>query len=503
MTNMDRDLLLRALEEIDAGAGSAEAVSDEEFFRGLYPVAGQARTFELDRIVIVGGRGTGKTQIFRALLNEEGREAIVRATGVRLVHDVRKMLLVEGFAAGRSFRKDAPAHPAADTIHAALPAGDIQSARKLWLGLSLARLSIEEQANTLLPTDLLSRLAELRPLVGSPRKLLEWVDQDVERPFALLDELDAHLDRRGWACVFTFDALDRAANDWATLEVVVGGLLSLALDIQRRNRALRLKVFLRPDLESGGARRFPDASKLRGYREEILWSRQDLYRLLLKRMIGRPDGGSESFAFLKELVGSGAFVEIQPLGWTPTPALDEDAQSRVMTALVGKYMGANPRKGLTYTWIPNHLADAMGRVSPRSFLVAFAEAARWIRPRGTVERSLATLLSPTALSEGVKAASVQRVHELSEDFEWIDAVSVRLEGLEVPCPEERVLQRLEQCVFSNPIPASLRSSEPSVVLQQLREMGVFLPDRDGRYNVPDLYRVAMRMKRRGGIRLAH
>lgn len=499
---MDRDAILSAIERIDSGAGSAEALEDREFFRGLYPVASQARTFELDRIVIVGGRGTGKTQIFRALLSNEGRQAIVRATGVRLVHDVKKMLLVEGFAAGRSFRKDAPNHPPADAVQAALSEGDVKTARKLWLGLSLARLATDDAAVELLTSDLAGQLTELRPLVGSPRKLLSWVNEDVERPFAILDAVDTLLGQKGLACVFTFDALDRAANDWTTLEVVVGGLLSLALDIQRRNRSLRLKVFLRPDLEAGGARRFPDASKLRGYREEIVWSKQDLYRLVFKRMVSQPDGGIQSFEFLTDLLGADKFTEIKPLGQTPTAALDEAAQERVMTALVGKYMGANPRKGLTYTWIPNHLADAMGRVSPRSFLVAFAEAARWTHGRGGAEKGGIGLLSPTALGEGVKAASVQRVHELAEDFEWIEEVRSRLEGLEVPSPEEKVLQRLESCVFPNPLPASLRSTDPTVVLQQLKDMGVFLRDRDGRYNVPDLYRVAMRMKRRGGIKLA-
>ena len=127
---MDRESLLSALERIDPGAGSAEALDDRDFFRGFYPVASQARTFELDRIVIVGGRGTGKTQIFRALLSKEGRQAIVRATGVRLVHDVKKMVLVEGFAAGRSLRKDAPNHPAADMIQAVMTAGDVGTARK-------------------------------------------------------------------------------------------------------------------------------------------------------------------------------------------------------------------------------------------------------------------------------------------------------------------------------------------------------------------------------------
>ena len=344
------------------------------------------------------------------------------------------------------------------------------------------------------------QLSEIREQVGSPRRLLGWVDADVERPFAILDAIDAHLSLRNLACVFTFDALDRAANDWATLEVVVGGLLSLALDISRRHRALRLKVFLRPDLELGGAQRFPDASKLRGYREELQWSKPDLYRLVFKRMMSHPEGGTEAHGYLAAQVGEQAFSDIPLLGVTPTAELDDEAQTRIMTSLVGKYMGSNPRKGHTYTWIPNHLADAMGRVSPRSFLVAFAEAARWTMRRAGTERGPA-ILSPTALTEGVKKASVQRVVELAEDFAWIEVVRRHLEGLEVPCPESKVLERLAQCVFPRPLPASLRSADSTVVLQQLREMGVFLRDRE-RYNVPDLYRVAMQMKRRGGIKLA-
>lgn len=496
---MDRDAILRALEGIGAGAGSAEVLSEKEFFRGLYPVANQARTFELDRVVVVGGRGTGKTQIFRALLSKSGREAVVAATGVRLAHDVSRLLLVEGFGAGRSFREGAPPHPPSDAIDAALSGGDIRTARKLWLGLSLARLAIDEVVRPQLPKSLGPEMRILAEHVGSPKRLLDWVEQDVERPFRMLDALDRHLANLSLACVFTFDALDRAANDWSTLEVVVGGLLSLALDVLRRSRALRLKVFLRPDLESGGTHRFPDASKLRGYREELVWSKPDLFRLAFKRMVAQEDGGEEVYRYLKPLVGSRAFTPIEPLGLTPTVALDEAAQEEVLIAMVGKYMGANPRKGLTYTWIPNHLADAMGRVSPRSFLVAFADAARWSRPRPDTSR----ILSPTALSEGVKAASVQRVEELAEDFDWIREVARRLEDLEVPCPEVKVLQRLQECVFPDPLPASLRSAEPSVVLQQLLDMGVFLRSRDGRYNVPDLYRVAMKMKRRGGIKLAH
>ena len=120
----------------------------------------------------------------------------------------------------------------------------------------------------------------------------------------------------------------------------------------------------------------------------------------------------------------------------------------------------------------------MGRVSPRSFLVAFAQAARWTDERSSsIEKGGAGLLTPTALGEGVKAASVQRVQELAEDFEWIEEVASRLEGLEVPCTEERVIQRLSDCVFPHPLPSSLRSTVPSVVLLEVGDGGLLARQR--------------------------
>lgn len=495
----DPALLLEAISGIAAGAGSAEKLTDEEFFKGLYPVPSQTRAFEPDRILVIGGRGTGKTQIFRALLDAPGRAAVVEATGVRLVRDPEKILFIESFTSGRSFVRNAPPHPAADAIEELLKGASAKDARRLWLGLCLARLSVDDSALRSLPSQTRSKLEALRSNASSPRNALAWASENIERAFAYVDEVDVAASDQGLSCVFTFDALDRAANDWETLEVAIGGLLSLALDISRRCRSVRLKVFLRPDLETSGMRSFPDASKLRGYREELAWSTSDLYRMAFKRMGAQERGGSEIRAFLEQICGGDSFRLISPLGWTPSTGMDEEAQNRVMTALIGRYMGANPRKGLTYTWIPNHLADALNRVSPRSFLVAFAGAAGWVRDRGGSKG--VTPLTPTSLSEGVKEASKQRVEELAEDFPWIEEVATKLERLEVPCSEEKLTERLRRCRFVKGH-AALPDDDPQTILRKLQELGVFLKGEDGRNNVPDLYRVAMGMKRRGGIKLA-
>jgi hypothetical protein len=496
---IERETLLAAIEGVDEGAGSAESLSFDDLLRGLYPVPSQARVFNLDKILVIGGRGSGKTQIFRALLSDRGRAAVVKATGVKLIHDVRNMVMLEAFSAGSATSDDAPNHPAADAIEAVIQDDDIGGSRRLWLGICLARLGLHQTALSLLPQEHRTALANLGLSASSARTLRAWVDEDVERPFEILDGLDRAATERGLACVFTFDALDRAANRWDTLGLVVGGLLSLALDILRRHRSIRLKVFLRPDLESDAAKGFPDASKLRGYREELSWERADLYRLAFKRMVGEPTGGARLKAYLERAIGFNAFDDIPDLGWTPAIHLDEAAQERAMVKIVGKYMGANPQKGVTYNWIPNHLADAHRRVSPRSFLVAFHAAAKWMRtkPAPSGER----LLTPPALEDSVRAASLQRVDEIAEDFPWVPEVQRRMEDLLVPAQVNDVIQRLQRCEFQLP-PRGVASGEPSAMLDKLIELGVFYRIADGRLNAPDLYRVAMKMKRRGGISLA-
>lgn len=495
----ERDELLSAIESIGVGEGAAERIPLDELLRGLYPVPSQARVFHLDKILIIGGRGTGKTQIFRALLSDRGREAVVRATGVKLIHDVRKMVMIEAFSAGSAANAQVPLHPAADAIEDVVQDDDVGATRRLWLGVCLARLGLHPSALALLPASDQAALVQLGNAAASARELRAWVDADVERPFAILDALDRAATGRGLACIFTFDALDRAANRWDTLGLLVGGLLSLALDISRRHRSIRLKIFLRPDLESDAAKGFPDASKLRGYREELHWERGDLYRLAFKRMVGDLSHGPRMKAFLDRAIGFDAFDDIPDLGWTPGIRLDEPAQARAMEKLVGKYMGATPQKGVTYNWIPNHLADAYRRVSPRSFLVALHAAAKDMRGRSALigER----VLAPAALEDGVRAASLRRVEEIAEDFPWVPEVQRRMEDLLVPAQASDVLQRLKKCVISLP-PRGVTSADPDAMLEKLVDLGVFFRIGDGRLNAPDLYRVAMKMKRRGGISLA-
>jgi hypothetical protein len=114
----------------------------------------------------------------------------------------------------------------------------------------------------------------------------------------------------------------------------------------------------------------------------------------------------------------------------------------------------------------------------------------------------------------VQDASEVRVRQLKEDYDWIDAVLEALQGLEVPCEPNVFISRWrERKTVAHIRAASVQSSkllplelekagsEPeAALLQALNNIGVVEFRDIRRINMPDIFRVEARIKRRGGVR---
>ena len=171
-------------------------------------------------------------------------------------------------------------------------------------------------------------------------------------------------------------------------------------------------------------------------------------------------------------------------------------------------MGRGPKRGFPYTWIPNHLGDTVGRVSPRSFLAALRAAADDTASRYP---DCQYALHYDGIKHGVQRASSIRVAEIREDYPWMDRVLTPLEGVVVPCGfdeiEDRwrssgVLDRLTEDVTQNEVklPPSRIEEGPDGVRRDLESLGVFQRMRDGRVNIPDVFRVGYGLGRKGGVK---
>lgn len=188
---------------------------------------------------------------------------------------------------------------------------------------------------------------------------------------------------------------------------------------------------------------------------------------------------------------------------------DEQLQRKVFHALTGPWMGRDHRRGLPYTWLPNHLGDGRRQVSPRSFLTALRRAAEDSDSRAQDKNSHAIHFE--SIKQGVQAASLIRVREMAEDYPWAEALMTPLQGLTVPCKFEviselwtaaGVLTTLQREVENKGVklPPTRLDRGHEGLRQDLENLGIFESMQDGRINLPDVYRIGFDLGRKGGVR---
>ena len=455
--------------------------------RFTYVPASHSKALHPDTQLVVGMRGAGKS-FWWAALQQEAHRKLLR-------HELGRLRALESarIAVGFGEQPNPDHYPDADTFRSLLDAGI--EPRLIWRTVILNALS-EETGRAIPSTGWREKVAHVR---SNPEAMAR-----------LLAERDEALDRNEQYWIILFDALDRSAHDWPALNKLVRGLLQAILEL-RPYRRLRAKCFLRTDqLDEQEVASFPDASKLMAERVELEWPSRELWGLLFQHL-----GNAQESVFREGVAsllgeGHGAYQEEGVQVWIPFSALcrEEATQTAVVHALAGEWMGRDRRRGRPYTWVPSHLADAAGKTSPRPFLAALRQAAEDTRARYPDHRYA---LHYESIKRGVQEASKIRVRELKEDYPWVDDLMRPLAGIVVPCEFDRiasmwekrkVLEALRRKVEDQAVrlPPAHLDEGPEGVRRDLEELGIFLRMRDGRVNIPDVYRVGYGLGRKGGVR---
>jgi hypothetical protein len=225
---------------------------------------------------------------------------------------------------------------------------------------------------------------------------------------------------------------------------------------------------------------------------------------------------SELAARFRRLTG-GWQTEADGRRHVPPPLLsgDEQFQSEQFILIAGPYMGSNFRKGHTFTWLPNHLMDGVEQVSPRSFLSALQKALAETRGQYAGHEFA---LHHEGIRRGVQKASETRVIEVGEDMPWVKLAIEPLAGHQVPIEQEKVealwaesrlvddlRKDAERYVPEDPqdemkVRTGPRHPEdPAQLVEELFSLGVMRRRRDGRIDLPDVYRIAFGVGRKGGV----
>ena len=479
---IDRDVARQAIANLPEGTSYGETPT----LKQVYLLPSHAKALDVNVPLVTGMRGAGKTFWWSALQEPEVRQLVGRFAALSTLNERTEVRL------GFGMRPAIDEYPSKDVLHQLMSQG--VEPRLIWRTV---------QARQLAPYDHPIRKQSCWP---DRTAYVELEPEAVERLFQTGDE---GFDQRDTHFLLLFDALDRCADDWKVMSRAIRGLLQAALD-WRSYRRLRVKAFLRSDqVDENEIADFPDASKVLASRVELSWPRNELYGLLWHYLANGQNG--EAFQTFLDPASRWPSVEVggQHVATVPRP-LREDRQREKFHGMAGPWMGRGPKRGFPYTWIPNHLGDTEGRVSPRSFLKALRMAAEDTADQYPDHDKA---LHFESIKRGVQEASRTRVAELREDYPWVDKALRSLAGKVVPCEfaeieahwhAEGVLERLAEDVDQNAVklPPSRIDRGANGVREDLESLRVFWRAHDGRVNIPDVFRVGYGLGRRGGVKPA-
>ena len=461
-----------ALGKLPAGTSHGEHVQPQE----VYFPRSHLKALDPNALLVTGMRGAGKTFWWSALQDGEVRRLVAQSERTALSeHTVVRV----GFGV-RSTPGEYPGVAALRSLRVSRAPKDIWRTVLAW---QLAKGTEHPLAN-----------------ISSWDARADFVAGNAEGIDQFLQDRDDELRWQGVMFLLLFDGLDRCAEDWAETNKMVGALLQVALEV-RAYTQLRLKVFLRSDHAAHHAiAAFPDASKVLATEVKLTWPSRELYGLLWHHLANGYYGG----AFRPYLWEDWRTVATKDHTVHLVPrdlVLDESVQRQKFHGLAGNRMGGRSWRAKPYSWIPDHLADAHGRISARSFLAALREAALHTADE---HPDHACSLHHESIAHGVQLASNVRKLDLQEDHPWIDEAMSALRGLSVPVPfeefegrwrEERVLERMGNGQLA---PRHVDNGADGV-RHDLETLGVFQRLRDGRVHVPNVYRIGYGLGRHGGV----
>lgn len=478
----------RGLSELDPAAAASisgeGAVQPEDIF------APAEHIYALDptSTLVLGSRGSGKS-FWASALAQDGTRSLTAALYPRLGLDGIDVKV--GFSGGEDGRTTP------DLIEELVPKGDTGSkARAVW------RATV---------------IHALQEATGHPPERVSVLAARLESAEDWKEELEAGTQRlNGRRLLVLFDAIDALSTDWGRLRMLVDELLKLAWGL-RAIPLVRVKLFLRPDqldeLELG----FVELSKMRAKAADLNWSEVDLYGMLFARLgLHEDDAVADGFgALLAELRLPSAPEDHVDLKSWPL-SYDPDAQRQLFERFAGPYMGAGPRKGRTYDWPTNHLADGWGEVTPRSFLILMRAAGQDAQRRlESVQQSdgAGLVIAPDGIRDGLRAASEVRVDQLAVEYPWVKRALTPLARLKVPNKarefykrwrDEKTIEAIDRAAtrerFLPPLPEFEPSPDREAALAtRMIGMGLLTQREDGRIDMPDLFRVGAELLRKGGV----
>lgn len=482
----DISQIREAIAQFDPSASTTIIGADKARQRDIFAPTAHSKALDPATTLVLGARGAGKSFWASVLVDDDTR---------RFAANLYPRLGLDKLRVEIGFGGVARAGVTKAEIDMLVPNGQEKAyADPFWRAIIIgAALKVKEPDQKHAPKAMLGRFE-------APQ---HWADA--------MAEVDDILTGRGQALLIVFDALDAISEDWGRLSGLIDALMRSVWELRGFN-AIRAKIFMRPDQLSELTLRFVELPKLRSGAAKLGWKQADLYGLMFARLVFDEDAQGAFGRFLEshrldKPVGGQEALRTWGLSH------NETQQEKLFEAMAGKFMGAGPRKGKTFDWPYNHLADGLGDVTPRSFLILMQNAAERSRSRDAGD----LILLPQTIRDGLREASKVRIEQLNTEYPWIKRVLQPLAGLRVPASPQvffdawiandtveaalKISQRenaLPPVPIDSPLKTDNSGKEPDLA-DRLTKMGVLTSRPDGRYDMPDLFRIGAALLKKGGV----
>lgn len=480
-TMIDFAALRQGLSRLETSASHSASGESRPRADEIFAPEQHAGALDPNTTIVLGSRGAGKSFWAGVLGDEDTKLAAASAYPQLALEDVVVKFGFTGIAGDGSVSKE--------TIDAQVPPGEERvRANLLWRCVILRSL-----LTTLCPSE--------KYRIGTMMK--EFADPEIWEEACT--EANEKLSRQGKRVLVIFDALDGLALDWSRLGELIDSLLEVSWSV-RGFSSVRAKLFLRPDQMRDLGLRFVELPKMIAGATNLNWSGANLYGMFFARLAAiRDPEFVRSYSELLASEGISPSINLQNLRRWPL-AYNRGIQARIFTKFAGQFMGKSNKKGRTYDWPLNHLSDGHGEVTPRSFMMLMISS---------VEGSAAPAnqaITAEGIRHGLREASKVRVNQLELEFPWIKRVLAPLARLQVPCTYESLLLRWEETEtleavlarvgngdFLPPFDPRAEGSNESKLVSRLVKIGIMTVRNDGRYDMPDLFRVAAKLLKKGGV----
>lgn len=496
MKHRDKSEILQQI--VQCVSENAAGEDETNLLQNFLPLRSYSKLADSKTFLITGGRGAGKSELFRILTSCDGLSHILSESDKKRYRNLTESEFIVGYIAQGNYSKSFPTQNVSSKWIKGKTSEEIAS---FWCGLLCAVLvrkfcdneEISIVARKNFGNELYTAFIEKSSQISAWYELASAKEEECEN---FLNELDDLLKRKNICIFLTYDELDRICGSYKDLFAFIRNLLSFWFSHNNRFTNIKAKIFLRSDLYNAKALQFVDSSKMRAYHLELKWDTLSLYRMLVKRMANA--GSDALLKYLKDvpdLLLSGVTNE---LGYMPG---DSEKAFRLLTEkMIGKYMGKTPKCGYSYTWVPNHIQDANGELAPRPFLKCFSFAAEeMLLHEEYLEEN--KLLSPTRLQGALAKVSKDRVEELtSEEYQWLQNLIDRLYDKTMLMDKKEFLEYLNPLLWPEEKQCELPGKTNVEILEALLAMGIVMETLDNRINVPEIYLHGFKLKRKGGIK---